>query len=172
MEHWQAHDVHPLQGLLRAGLATLAASALLACASGVEPGMTRDDVLARLGVPTRSVPLSSGGERLQYSYQPAGQEAYMVDLGADGRVVQSRQVLTETGLAQIGTGGDWTRADVEREFGPPASVGSVASWDCPILLYRWRGGGIDQVYWVYLDRQGVVRRTHAGMDPVQFRDRR
>ena len=77
--------------------------------------MARDDVLARLGVVTRSVALPFGGERLQCAYQPARQEAWST-----------------------------------REFGPPASVGSV------------------EVYWVYLDLQGVVRRTHADMDPVHF----
>ena len=170
MKHLRSHDAHPLQRLLQAKLATLATAALVGCASGVKPGMTRDDVLSRLGQPTRSVGLPAGGERLQYSYQPAGQEAFMVDLGPDGRVVDFRQALSESGFARIGTRGDWTRADVEREFGPPASVGAVASWDGPILLYRWRGGNIDQVYWIYLDQQGVVRRAHAGMDPVQFRD--
>jgi len=150
----------------------IAALALVACATGsIQPGMTRADVAARWGQPTRVVPLPTG-ERLQYSYQPWGQQAVMVDLDTAGRVTQVRQVLDEAEFARISTKGDWTRADVEREFGPPASVGSVASWDGPILTYRWRGGMIDQLYWVYLDRAGVVRRAHAGMDPRQFWDSR
>jgi hypothetical protein len=153
-------------------LCTVAAAlALTACATAVQPGMTRADVQAKWGQPTRVVPLPTG-ERLQYSYQPWGQQAVMVDLDAAGRVTQVRQVLDEAEFARISTKGDWTRADVEREFGPPAYVGSVASWDGPILTYRWRGGMIDQLYWVYLDRAGVVRRAHAGMDPRQFRDDR
>ena len=149
-----------------------AALALAACTTAsIQPGMTRADVAAKWGQPTRVVPLPAG-ERLQYSYQPWGQQAVMVDLDAAGRVTQVRQVLDEAEFARISTTGDWTRADVEREFGPPAYVGSVASWDGPILTYRWRGGMIDQLYWVYLDRAGVVRRAHAGMDPRQFRDDR
>jgi len=149
-----------------------AALALVACTTAsIQPGMTRADVAAKWGQPTRVVPLPTG-ERLQYSYQPWGQQAVMVDLDAAGRVTQVRQVLDEAEFARISTKGDWTRADVEREFGPPAYVGSVASWDGPILTYRWRGGMIDQLYWVYLDRAGVVRRAHAGMDPRQFRDSR
>jgi len=149
-----------------------AALALAACTTtSIQPGMTRADVAAKWGQPTRVVPLPAG-ERLQYSYQPWGQQAVMVDLDAAGRVTQVRQVLDEAEFARISTKGDWTRTDVEREFGPPAYVGSVASWDGPILTYRWRGGMIDQLYWVYLDRAGVVRRAHAGMDPRQFRDDR
>lgn len=65
--------------------------------------------------------------------------------------------------------GEWTRADVEREFGPPARIDAVASWNGPVMTYRWRDvQGADMFYWVYLDPQGVVRRAHPGME---FRDR-
>jgi hypothetical protein len=143
--------------------ALLVAVAALAGCANVTPGMSRDQVLAAWGKPTRSVALA-GGERLQYSQQPAGQQAYMVDLDASGRVVQSRQVLTDQDFARITTTGEWTRADVEREFGPPGEVNHVASWDGPILQYRWRSGMTDLFYWVYLDPAGVVRRAHQGMD--------
>lgn len=152
----------------------LAAAALLsACAtvSSLQPGMTREQVLAQWGQPSRVVRLTMG-ERLQYVYQPYGQETVMVDLDPAGRVVQARQVLNEREFARISTQGDWTHADIEREFGPPAWVESVASWDGPIWTYRWRGGMVDQMFYVYLDRGGVVRRAHPGMDPRQFRDRR
>lgn len=158
-----------LQALSR--WAVLAAAALLAACATVEPGMTRDEVLARWGQPTRVLPLH-GGERWQYAYQPYGQQTMMVDLDASGRVLQARQVLNEADFARISTQGDWTGADIEREFGPPASVDRVASWDGPILTYRWRGGMVDQMFYVYLDRAGVVRRAHAGMDPRQFRNDR
>ena len=155
-------------------IALAAATALLTACGTVESlhaGMPRDEVLARWGQPTRVVPLPSG-QRLQYSDQPSGQQAVMVDLDANGRVLQARQVLNELDFARIGTQGDWTGADIEREFGPPASVDRVASWDGPILTYRWRGGMIDQMFYVYLDRAGIVRRAHAGMDPRQFRSLR
>ena len=144
--------------MVAAGLAAL----LAGCAS-VAPGMTRAEVIAAWGQPTRSVAVPSG-ERLQYSQQPAGQQVVMVDLDASGRVVQSRQVMTANDFARIATDGSWTRADVEREFGPTLDNERVASWDGPILTYRWRAGMIDQYYWVYLDQAGVVRRAHEGMD--------
>ena len=149
--------------LLGAALAVL----LAACAgnafnaSGVQPGTARDAVIARLGQPTRVVPLA-GGERLQYSLQPFGQVAWMVDVDAGGRVVRSRQVLTAADFNRIELG-TWNRGDVEREFGPPAMVDGVASWNGPIMTYRWNDGS-DMFFYVYLDNANVVRRAHPGME--------
>jgi hypothetical protein len=150
--------------------ACLGAAALLAgCAHpwnvvGIAPGASRDQVIAKAGQPRRVVPLPNGGERLQYSSQPVGRDAIMVDLDASGRVVRARQVLTETEFHRIEPG-KWTRADVEREFGPPALVDGVASWTGPVLTYRWRDAvGSDMFYWVYLDPQGVVQRAHPGVE--------
>ena len=107
-----------------------------------------------------------GGERLQYSLQPLGQYAWMVDLDPAGRVVRARQVLNAAEFQRI-VPDQWTRADVEREFGPPARVDGVASWSGPVLTYRWRDADrSDMFYWVYLDDRGVVRRAHQGMEFV------
>lgn len=155
-----------MRKLLLAGVACL----LAACAGspfggyGIPPGTPRDAVVARMGPPYRTVALPSGGQRLQYSLQPYGQFAWMVDLDAAGRVTQSRQVLTEANFHRIEPG-RWTRDDVEREFGRPAWVDGVASWNGPIMTYRWRDlANSDMFYYVYLDPQGVVRRAHPGME--------
>ena len=132
-------------------------------ASGIAPGTPRDAVLARMGPPQRVVRLPEG-ERLQYSMQPVGQYAWMVDLDATGKVVQARQVLTEANFNRI-VPGTWTRDDVEREFGPPAWVDGVASWHGPIMTYRWRDvQNSDMFYWIYLDERNVVQRAHPGME--------
>lgn len=149
--------------------ALAAALVLAACASpfagsSIGPGATRDQVVAQMGHPTRVIPLANGGQRLQYSMQPAGQYAWMVDLDAAGRVTNSRQVLSEREFHRI-VPGEWTRADIEREFGPPARVDRVASWQGPVMTYRWRDlQGANMFYWVYLDAQGVVQRAHPGME--------
>jgi len=164
---------------MRAVLAVASAALLLgACAHpwnsvDIAPGTPREQVIARAGQPVRVVPLPGGGQRLQYTLQPWGRYAFMVDLDASGRVVQSRQVLTAANFHRIEPG-KWTRADVEREFGPPAQVDGVASWDGPILTYRWKEpGGSDMFYYVYLDRAGVVQRAHQAMEFINApRDRR
>jgi hypothetical protein len=151
-----------------------AAAVLVGCGTNpylgfsVQPGTPRDAVVARLGPPTRIVPIA-GGQRLQYSFQPFGQYAVMVDLDGAGKVVQARQVLNATDFARIEPG-KWTRDDVEREFGPPARIDRVASWNGPIMTYRWNDGS-DMFYWVYLDAGNVVRRAHPGMEFINAPDR-
>jgi hypothetical protein len=155
----------------KAPLFLAAAFTLAGCAAPMDvvgPGASRDDVLARMGQPARVVPLPNGGQRLQYTLQPAGQYAWMVDVDTAGRVTSARQVLNEGDFNRI-VPGQWTGVDVEREFGPPARVDRVASWNGPVLTYRWRDlQNADMFYWVYLDPQGVVRRAHPGME---FHDR-
>ena len=151
----------------------LMACFMVACAgpwsaTQLEPGTPLEQVLARLGVPRRAIALPNGGQRLQYSMQPAGQYAWMVDMDAAGKLVSTKQVLNEREFQRIEPG-TWTGADVEREFGPPARVEGVASWNGPIMAYRWKDRqGADMFYWVYLDPQGIVRRAHPGME---YRDR-
>lgn len=137
------------------------ALALSACATpAVQPGMSRDDVVTRMGQPSSVLPLEAG-TRLQYSRQPAGQQVFNVDLDASGRVVQVRQMLVAQELERISVG-QWTRADVERSFGPPAFVEHAAHWPGDILTYRWSNGQ-DMFYWIYLDANNVVRRAEPGV---------
>ena len=127
-------------------------------------GTPRQAVLERMGAPQRVVRLPDGGERLQYSLQPVGQYAWMVDLDPSGKVVRSRQVLTAENFYRIEPG-KWTRDDVEREFGRPAWIDGVASWKGPVMTYRWRDtANSDMFYWVYLDERNVVQRAHPGME--------
>ena len=103
---------------MRKLLAWCLAAVLAGCAAnpfnsyGLQPGTGRDAALARLGQPTRVVRLPEGGERLQYSLQPFGQFAWMVDLDGGGRVLRSRQVLNATDFNRIELG-KWTREDVD-----------------------------------------------------------
>lgn len=136
--------------------------------SAVKPGMSRDEVISTMGSPTADVSLQQG-TRLQYSGQPAGQYAFMVDLDTAGRVASVRQVLTEKEFQRIQPG-KWTRSDVLREFGRPAQVDRVRSWNGDILTYRWYGMQ-NMFYWVYLDGSQVVQKAHPGVEePARRRD--
>lgn len=154
--------------LFAAGLLWLAGCALQPF-GGVTPGMSREDVLARMGQHGAVVAIPQG-TRLQYSGQPTGQFAYMVDLDAAGRVLSARQVLTARDFARIEPG-KWTRDDVLREFGRPAMVDRVASWQGDVLTYRWYELQ-DLFYWIYLDGKQVVQRAHPGMEFRNDRDPR
>jgi hypothetical protein len=157
--------------MLKTLAAAFVALALAGCAfAPPEPGAPREAVIARYGQPTRSVPLASG-TRLQYSLQPLGRQVLMVDLDAAGRFVSSRQVMNPENFQRV-MPDQWTRADVEREFGPPAKVDGVMSWTGDILTYRWLDVGQPMFFWVYLDPQNVVRKTGQGMEfVVRVRER-
>lgn len=143
---------------------------IAACAaSAVQPGMSRQEVLSRYGKPSRLVQLPAG-TRLQYSLQPAGRSALMVDLDVTGKVVAVRQMMTITELSKIEPL-KWARDDVEREFGAPASVDRVASWPGDIMTYRWLDITQGMYFWVYLDAGNVVQRTGQGMEiPIRIND--
>ena len=152
-------------------VSSLAAVLLLAGCSftAVQPGMSRRDVLAHYGTPSRVVPLNTG-TRLQYSNQPVGQSVVMVDLDAAGMVVAARQVMVLKEFLKIEPG-KWTREDVEREFGRPATVDRVASWPGDIMNYRWLDADQSMYFWVYLDGKSVVQRTGQGMEfPFRMHD--
>lgn len=144
-----------------AALAALTVLSGCAAFTPVQTGMTQAEVVALRGAPTRVVPLPTG-TRLQYSLQPWGRQVTMIDLDTTGRVVQMRQVMNATDFARIQVG-QWTRADVEREFGPPAFVDHVASWPGDIMNYRWFEIS-DMFYWVYLDANNRVQRVGQGIE--------
>ena len=153
----------PMKILSIFGTAAMAVLLLSSCAfTAVKPGMTREEVIAGHGKPSGIVPISAG-TRLQYSRQPFGQSAVMVDLDANGRVVSAKEVMTAAEFSRIEVG-KWTRTDVEREFGPPAIVDGVASWRGDIMSYRWRDAVTDMFFFVYLDAANVVQRTGQGME--------
>jgi hypothetical protein len=153
--------------MLKIVLSVSAAALLAGCAfspNSVRNGMPKDDVVARWGQPDAVYRLPDNGERLQYSMQPLGRRAWAVDLDSTGRVVSARQVLSEENFQRI-VPGQWTRDDVQREFGPPALIVHVGSWNGPVMTYRW----IDVVntrksFAVYLDANNVVQRAHAFPD--------
>ena len=156
---------------LKTTISSLVAVLLAAACAAVQPGMSRQDVIAQYGKPSRVLAWGAG-ERLQYSREPAGQSAIMVDLDAAGRVVSARQVMTAAEFSRIEPG-KWTREDVEREFGRPASVDRVASWSGDIMTYRWRDSVQDMYFWVYLDAANRVQRTGQGMEfPWHWNDAR
>lgn len=130
---------------------------LTGCAvvESLQPGTPRDEVLKKFGTPTATVNLTTG-TRLQYSQQPEGQRAVMVDVDAADRVVSVRQVLNPVNFSRVEVG-KWTRQDVEREFGRPARIDHVANWRGDILTYRWLDGGQNMLFSVYLDVNNVAQ---------------
>jgi len=150
--------------------AFLGAAALLAgCANpwnsmNVPPGTSREELLAHAGRPVGEYPLPGGGQRLQFTLQPLGYYAFMVDLDPAGRVVRTRQVMAPQEFLRI-QDDVWTQQNILFEFGPPARIDTVGSWNGPIWQYRWYEPGQGPMFWyVYFDPQGVVRKSHQAIE--------
>lgn len=152
------------KGLLAAlaGALLLAGCALFADPGRIQPGTPVAEVLEQLGRPSARLPLASGGERLQYSYQPAGQRVYDIDVDATGRVVRVEQVLDEALFGERIQADQWTRADVLREYGPPAEVRGVRNFDGEIWVWRYLSGVTWRLLFIDIDRAGIVRGWSVG----------
>lgn len=154
-------------------LCLLAVALLGACASlpdGVQTGMDRAEVVRRMGLPSARYALA-GGERLQYSRQPAGRQVYNIDLDAQGRVIHVTQALDGAVLAAIEPG-VWTRAQVLQTLGKPAEVGRVASFDGDIWTWRYLEPISSlRLFHVYFDADGTVVRTQSTDEYLNDNDR-
>jgi hypothetical protein len=79
-------------------------AALLAAACTTPPpaaGTPREALLRTWGPPTGQYDLGQGAQRLEYATGPFGKSTWMVDLDAQGRVVQAREVLSERALMDL-----------------------------------------------------------------------
>ena len=159
-----------MSALRRAGFigAALALVLLGGCAlftnpDSVAPGTPAAAMVQQLGRPTAQYPASANaGERLQYTYQPAGQRVYNVDLDAQGRVARVEQALSEALFGQRIQPNVWTRADVLREYGPPARTMGVHNFQGDVWVWRYLDGPIWRLLYIDIDRAGVVRGWSNG----------
>lgn len=149
---WQA-------ACLAAAVAWLAGCAL---PERVTPGTPVAQAVQQLGAPTARYAAAEGGERLQYSWQPVGKRVYNVDANAQGHVVRVEQALQEGLFEQRIRPGAWTRADVLREYGPPAQVMHVHSFEGAIWVWRYENGPFPRLLYIDIDPAGVVRGYSSG----------
>lgn len=90
------------------------------------------DMRARAGMPTDVRFDSNGDELWEYATGPEGLETYLVRVGADGKVKEVTQLLTEERLLAI-VPGRMSKAEVRHLLGRPSelsfySSGTVWSW--------------------------------------------
>ena len=143
-----------------------AVAVLAACASPdrVPLGSSLDATRSQLGAPTAIHPLDGGGQRLQYSYQPAGPWVHNLDFDAAGRLQRHTQVMDPADFAQIVVG-HWNRDDVRRRYGAPALVERVARFDGVVWTYRFLDNQRRRQLHVHLDPAGVVRQILTTDEP-------
>lgn len=159
--------------LTRAHVALLTLTVLSGCAGNpdaIPVGTNRDAVLSSLGQPTAIWPIT-GGERLQYSRQPGGQQVYNVDLDNSARVVGAAQVMTQAAFAAVQIDA-WRTQDVLRAFGKPALITRVHSFDGVVWSYRYAEPfGLNKQFHVFIDPTGLIKRTQVTEEPELIDDR-
>lgn len=123
---------------------------------------TEADVRARMGAPTDT--RTDGGDKLwEYATGPEGMTTRLVRIGADGRVKEVSDLLTEENLAKI-IPGKTTRAEVRNILGRPAdetTFGNGLAWS-----WRFKRMGISAAYMVVrFGPDGTVAEKIVIVDP-------
>jgi outer membrane protein assembly factor BamE (lipoprotein component of BamABCDE complex) len=151
-------------------LALTSALLLVACdpqrIEKLEEGVaTEADVRKQFGEPHATYNEADGSKTFEYSRQPEGQVAYMITIGADGKMSALRQVLKPAEFAKIKPGMD--KAEVRRVLGKPAKTAKFAlkpdeeHWD-----WRWLDAQQPKLFSVTFDRDGKVMASAMAEDPA------
>ncbi len=145
----------------------LALALVLGACSGYAPpagvvGQTAAEVERAMGAATGRYTLPDGSTRLEFARGPFGLHTWMLDLGPDGRVRRSDQVLTER---QFATLRDGDSADsVLQRIGRPAEVrgGGLQGGE----VWSWRFDNGNNCLWFQVSMiDGRVRQPAYGIDP-------
>jgi hypothetical protein len=151
---------------LTTALTMLSFAALLGGCAGphsLVPGQsTEADVRARMGAPTDT--RTEGGDKLwEYATGPEGMTTHLVRIGADGRVKEVTQLLTEERFSAI-VPGKTTRAEVRTLLGRPMDDTNYRSG--PAWSWRFLRMGVSASYMVVaFNPDGIVRERIVIVDP-------
>jgi hypothetical protein len=123
---------------------------------------TEADVRARMGAPNDTRVDPNGDRIWEYATGPEGFYTHMVRIGADGRVKEVDQVLTDEQLAKI-VPGKSAKSDVRRLLGRPSHEDAL-----PVgLTWSWRykkGDMLPGHLVVSFNRDDTVRDTIGIID--------
>ena len=154
-----SHRLSPWSWLL------LSLALLPACASyappAVLPGMSRDEVLARMGQPDMERRLDAGS-RLEFPRGPFGKQTWFVYLDAAGRASRAEQVLSEQNFSRIDVG--MAQDDVRQLLGRPGVVQVLGRARGVVWSYRYDNYSC-LWFQVELSLQQQVRSAGYGQPP-------
>ena len=151
--------------------AALLAVLLAGCATpaGLPAGTEKSAVLAKFGAPADRFDVA-GGERWFYPAGGFNQETWRVDIDANGRVAQVKQVLAMDSFRTLRPGVD-SQDDVRRTLGPPRWIQEFSRVKLTAWLYAYKEDGIwNSEMAVYFDPKGVLHKLENGPDPRFLRD--
>lgn len=143
------------------GIALVAAACAFPAPGRLPAGTSIDEARRAVGGPRGQYPLPGGGTRLEFS---GFQETYMLDFDAGGRLVASRQVLTEADFATITPG--LPREQVLMRIGHPTWVFGVGRQRLSVWNYRFRAPLGCVIFQVSVSDAGAVIEASTGYDPI------
>ncbi|MES2877373.1 MAG: hypothetical protein V4713_03040 [Pseudomonadota bacterium] len=143
----------------------LCSSLLLACSSYGPPagltGMSRDEVVARMGPPDMTRQMYTGS-RLEFARGPLGKQTWFVDFDAAGRAIRAEQVLTEQNFNRIQVG--MTQGVVLELLGKPHEVQVLGRGRGAVWGYRYENY-VCQWFQIELTLEQQVRSAGYGVSP-------
>ncbi len=136
-------------------------------------GASIDQVRNQYGAPTIVCPEADGGQRMVWSTQPAGRQAWGTHVDAQGRIGIIEEVLTDEAFQRL-NGSKWTQEQVRCQFGPPADVSQVGLGSARQVVWSYRylqSGTWNSFLYVYFGHDGAhVTRFHPGPDFISDSD--
>ena len=124
---------------------------------------TEADVRKEFGEPHATYTEADGAKTFEYSRQPEGQVAYMITIGADGKMSALRQVLKSSEFAKIKPGMD--KSEVRRLLGKPGKTVKFdlkpdeEHWD-----WRWLDNQQNKLFSITFNRDGKVMASAVSDD--------
>jgi len=127
---------------------------------GLTPGVsTLEQVRAQMGKPETERVFDDGSRRLEYPRGPQGLKTWMVDIGANGRLVAITQVLTAENFARVRVG--MSQDEVRRLLGKPGQVAAYRLKQETVWSWKWLEGGVtpEAYFNVHFGPDGRVSTT-------------
>ena len=138
---------------------------LPACSSYAPPdvlvGMSRDELVARMGLPNMERQLDAGS-RLEFMRGPFGKQTWFVYFDAAGRAIRAEQVLTEQNFNRIDVG--MAQDDVLKLLGRPSEVQVLGRARGEVWNYRYENFSCNW-FQIELSLQQRVRSVGYGEPP-------
>lgn len=149
----------------------LASAVLGGCAFAPEraiaPGMSGTEVSSRLGQPVAAGRLASGEAFRDYSRQSFGYTISRVTFGADGRVREVRNLLTEDNVRNLHAG--MTPDEVAAVVGPSApSARRAYAGGTKSRTYRYHDLAVAKRLNVIFDGNDRVLTSYTEWDPTVY----
>lgn len=145
----------------------LAAAVFAGCSSygptALQPQATVEQAVQAMGRPSGEYALPNAGKRLEFARGPYGRHTFMLDFDAQGRLVASRQVLTEPDFDALTAG--MSQAEVLARIGHPAETHAIGWQQQTVWAYRYESP-FCRWFQVGIGRDGRVADTAYGPDPL------